>query len=132
MSRSGGRRGKDANLTALDHRRGGRLSASDATFVPTVAAELLLQRVVGARQVGIVVAVEKPRPVAARNLDEMGDCPCQLTGLPSMAGHSPEMTGKTFSDFTAGGFRWIVQNPRRFVHPGKCDLHTRPQRGSFL
>ena len=132
MSRSGGGRGKDANLAALNHRRGGRLSPSDATFVPTVAAELLFQSVVGTWQVGIIIAVEKPRPITTRNLDEMGKCLFQLTGLPSMAGHGPEKTGKTFSDFTAGAFRWIVQNLRRFVHPGKADLHTRPQRGRFL
>ena len=63
MSRSGSRRSKDADLTSLDHRRGCRLPASDATFVPTVTAELLLQRVVGTRQVGIVIAVKKSRPV---------------------------------------------------------------------
>ena len=49
-----------------------------------------------------------------------------------MAGHGPEKTGKTFSDFTAGGFRWIVQGLCRFMHPGKSGLHTRPQRGSFV
>lgn len=130
-ARPGGGRGENTDLTALNHRGGSGLPTGDATFVPTVTAELLLQSVVGPRQVGNLITVKEPRPVAARDLDEMDDGLFQLPGLLPMARHGAEKAGKAFPNVFAGGLLRIVQNLRRFVDPSESNSYTRPQRSRF-
>ena len=63
------------------HQRGrGRLAASGAALVVAVRAKQLLQRVVGARQIGHAIAVEQARAVAGRHLHEVVDGTSQRAG----------------------------------------------------
>ena len=118
-------------MTSLNHRRRGCLTAGDATFVPPVAAELLLQGVIGSRQVGIVVAVKKPRPVTARDLDEMDDSRLQIARTLLMKGHGSQQACQRPPNVAARGFLWILQDLCRFMHPTESRSHARPQRRRF-
>lgn len=100
--------------------------------MPAVAAELLLQSVVGPRQIRVREAMEKPRPVAVRDLEEMADRPSQSAGTPLIAGHRPQEAGKPSPHFDATGFAAVVQNACRSMYPGESGLHVRPQRRRFL
>src|SRR5690606_6183337 len=64
-------RGENTNLAPLNQRRRSRLASGDATLVPAVTAELLLQGIVGAWQVSVVVTVKEAGPVATRHFDEV-------------------------------------------------------------
>ena len=119
-------------MAALNHCRRRHLAAGDAAFVPAIAAKLLFDSVVGSWQVPIVVAVEKPWPVAPRDLEEMTDGWLQVAGASSMAVHGSQETGQPPTHFVACHFLRVVQNLRCSMHPIESRFHAGPQRRGFL
>src|SRR5215208_6716754 len=70
----GGNSSDDPYRAAQHRGRAVGLAASRPPLVTTVRAEQLLERVVGARQIGDRVAVEQAGTVAVGHLAEMLDC----------------------------------------------------------
>ena len=86
--------------------------------MPTVRPEQLLERVVGARQIGDGIAVEQAGTVAAGHLAEMLDRLGERAGLGAVARHGGEQPVKAAAHRLgrlAGG---IPQDFGRLVNPG--------------
>jgi hypothetical protein len=127
------RRGRDQPHLAAQHRRGrSRPASRRAALVVALRVEQLLEAVVGARQVGDGVAVEKPRPVAAGDLAEVVDRPCQTTRAGAVARHGPDQAVEAAPDHGGGLARRVAQDVRRPVHPAVGPLDVRPERGRVL
>ena len=127
------RRGGDQPHLAAQHRRGrGRSASRRAPLVVALRAEHLLEAVVGARQVRDGVAVEQPRPAAARDLAEVVDRPCQTTRAGAVAGHGRDQTIEAAPDQIGGPAGRIAQDVRRPVHPAVDPFDLRPEGGGAL
>ena len=94
--------------------------------MPTVAAELLFKSVIGSRQVGVLIAVEEARPVAAGDFDKVTDGILQIAGILLMMRHGSEKAAESPLNVTSWIALWIIQDLRRLMYPGKRSLHARP------
>ena len=128
-AQAGGHGGDQAHGAPHDRAGRGALAAGGAALVVAGGPEELLQRVVGAGQVGHLVALEQAGPVAGGHLQEVGDRRREGTGGLSLMDHLRQQAtigSPQLLDAQAVG---IAQQMGRAMHPriGRPDLG--PERG---
>ena len=123
----GGKTGEEPHRTTQHRRRRVALAAGRPPLVTAVRAEQLLERVVGARQVGDGVAVEQAGAVAAAHLAEMLDRLGERAGLGAVVRHGGEQPVEATPHRLGRRAGGILQDPRRLVHPGVGTTDRRPQ-----
>ena len=124
--------GGEPHRATQHRRRRVALAAGRPPLVTAVRAEQLLERVVGARQVGDGVAVEQAGAVAAGHLEEMVDRLGERAGLAAVARHGGEQPAEATAhrlDRLTGGIR---QDSGRLVDPGVGATDRRPQAPRVL
>jgi hypothetical protein len=125
---AGGNGGDQARLPAQNERRRGGLAPAGPPLVVALRAELMLQIIVGARQVRNAVAVEQAGAIAAADFAEVLDRLAQVTGAVAMADHGAHQPVETA--LHRGGVLgvMVVQDMGGFVHPRIGALDVGPQR----
>ena len=108
------------------------LVAVAASLVMPRGAEQLFQAVVGAGQIGHVVAVEQPRPVTLGDLQEVPQRRGQRAASFRPASHSSEQRFIRAANRRTPTPPGIPENLGRLVHERIADLHVRPPSGGVL
>jgi hypothetical protein len=88
--------------------------------------EILFQGIVGAGQIGHLIAVEEPRPIAARDLEELVQRRGQRPRCLAMAYHRAEEATQPVPDSRRVLLVDVVQDMGGSMDPAKGTGHVRP------
>lgn len=94
-----------------------------------MGAKELFEVVIGAGQLRAIITMERPRPIAVRDLAEVGEHGAQGRSAEVLgACHSPEQSAEASFDTRAIECIGIGQNVGRTLHPGICCPHQGPEQ----
>ena len=123
--------GDQAGLAAQHGRGRGRLPTRGTPLVVALRAKLMLEVIVGARQIRNSVAVEQPGAVAAGHLAEMVDSAAEAARAVTVQGHGAEQSVEAALHRGRILGSMVVQDVGRLVHPRIDPLDVGPQRGGL-
>src|SRR6478736_4905448 len=124
--------GDQANRAAHHGSGRGRLATGGAALVIAAGAEELLEIVVGARQVGHLVAVEQPGPIALRHFPEVVDRAGERSGFGAMLMHGAEQPVEAAAHDIGGLGVVVGEHVGDRMHPAVGARNGGPEGGGVL
>jgi hypothetical protein len=110
----------------------GRLAPGGPALVIAAGAERLLESIVGPRQVGHLIAVEQPGPIAARYFPEVVDRAGEHSGFGAMPTHRAEQPVEAAAHDVCGPAVVVGEHVGDRTHPAVGAVDGGPEGGGVL
>ena len=127
-----GNGGDQARLAPQHRRRRGGFAPGSAALVAALRAELMLEVVVGARQIRHGIAVKQPRTITAGDLAELVDGLAQAARTIAVAGHGTHQAVEAALNRSRILVLMVVQDVRGLMDPFVGPFDVRPERGGLF